>query len=85
MLFVAFRSLSKQLLVISGILAACTLIVWAFNGRPAAIALVDFAVVQTKGPWVWTFGYGLATFVTKRGRLLPLDINGVLVANEVTL
>ena len=84
MLFAAFKSLSKQLLAISIILAACALITWIINGHEAALRLLDTAVVAMKGPWVWTFGYGLASFVTQQGRLLPAAVNGVLVANEVT-
>src|SRR5262245_40221839 len=37
-----------------------------------------------KGPWVWTFGFGLASFITRRGRLLPATLDGVLVANDCT-
>src|SRR2546429_5013919 len=37
-----------------------------------------------KGPWVWTFGFGLASLITRRGRLLPTALNGVLVANDST-
>lgn len=84
MLFTALKSLSKQLLLSSGILIVCSLITWVVDGREAAIALIRIAVVGTKGPWVWTFGYGLASFITRQGRLLPIAVNGVLVPNEVT-
>ena len=84
MLFAAFKSLTQQFLVISGILVVCALIAWLANGREAAVSLVATAVIGMKGPWVWTFGFGLASFVSTRGRLLPLDINGVLVTNEIT-
>jgi hypothetical protein len=83
-LFAAFKSLSQQFLVISMLVVACALIAWLFNGRQAAIGLVETAVIGMKAPWVWTFGFGLASFVSRRGRLLPLDINGVLAPNEVT-
>jgi hypothetical protein len=83
MLVSAFKSLWKQLLVITGILAACSLVVWAVDGRQSAIDFLDTAIVKTKGPWVWTFGYGLASFIAYRGRFLPAAIGGVLVANEV--
>lgn len=84
MLFAAFKALSRQLLIICGLLALSAAIAWLFNGQSAAIGLVDTAVRGMKAPWVWTFGFGLASFVAKRGRLLPLDINGVLVANDTT-
>jgi hypothetical protein len=83
-LFAAFKSLSQQFLVISGLVLVCALAAWLFNGRQSAVSLVDTAVIGMKGPWVWTFGVGLASLVSKRGRLLPLDINGVLVPTEVT-
>jgi hypothetical protein len=70
--------------MISGLLVACALIAWLSNGRQSAIDLVETAVIGMKAPWVWTFGFGLASFVSRRGRLLPLDINGVLAPNEVT-
>lgn len=84
MLFAAFKSLGRQLAIISAILLACSLLIWGINGREAAIGLIETAVIGMKGPWVWTFGCGLASFVTLQGRRLPLDINGVLVPNEVT-
>lgn len=84
MLFAAFKSLVQQFLLICGLLAVCAIAAWLFNGRDAAVGLIQTAVVGMKGPWVWTFGVGLAAFVSTRGRLLPLDINGVLAANEVT-
>lgn len=84
MLFSAFKSLSQQFLVISGLVVVCAVVAWLLNGRQAAVSLVDTAVIGMKGPWVWTFGFGLASFVAKRGRLLPLDINGVVVPSEVT-
>ena len=84
MLVAAFKSLWKQFVVISGILAVCSLIVWAINGHQAAIDLLDTAIAKTKGPWVWTFGYGLASFITYRGRFLPAAIAGVLVPNHTT-
>jgi hypothetical protein len=83
-LFAAFKSLGQQFLVISGLVLVCALVAWLFDGRQAAIGLIDTAVVGMKGPWVWTFGFGLASFVSQRGRRLPLDINGVLAPNEVT-
>ena len=85
MLIAAFKSLCKQLIVISMVLAACSLIVWAMQGQEVALRLIDTAVVRMKGPWVWTFGYGLASFVTLRGRFLPAVLDGLLVTNEVTL
>jgi len=83
-LFAAFKSLTQQFLVISGLLVVCALVTWAFEGRQAAVNLVAIGVIGMKGPWVWTFGFGLASFVSTRGRLLPLDINGVLAPTEVT-
>ncbi len=84
MLFSAFKSLSQQFLVITGLIVLCAVVAWLLSGRQAAVDLVDTAVIGMKGPWVWTFGFGLASFVSKRGRLLPLDINGVVVPSEVT-
>ncbi len=84
MLFSAFKSLSQQFLVITGLIVLCAVVAWLLSGRQAAVDLVDTAMIGMKGPWVWTFGFGLASFVSKRGRLLPLDINGVVVPSEVT-
>ena len=84
MLIAAFKSLGIQLLVISGILAVCAGVVWVFDGRQAAEELVQIAVPQMKGPWVWTFGFGLATFVMRRGRFLAAALSGVLMPGEVT-
>lgn len=84
MLVVAFKSLWTQLLVISGILAVCSLLAWAVDGEQAAIDLLDTGIMKMKGPWVWTFGFGLSSFIVYRGRFLPASIGGVLVANEVT-
>jgi len=84
LLFAAFKALSKQFIVISSILAVCSFIIWLKDGRDAAIALLDIAIVRMKGPWVWTFGAGLASFIVDRGRLLPATLGGVLVPNEIT-
>jgi hypothetical protein len=83
-LVAAFKWLSVQLIVISGLLAGCSLIVWVIDGRQGVTGLIETAVLRMKAPWVWTFGYGLASFIGDRGRLLPAAINGVLVHNEVT-
>ena len=83
MLVAAFKSLSAQLLVITGILAVCAVVTWAVDGRQSAIAFLETAIVKMKGPWVWTFGFGLASFIAYRGRFLPASIGGVVVADEV--
>jgi hypothetical protein len=84
LLFASFKALCKQFIIISAILVFCSLVVSIKEGREAAIALLDIAVVRMKGPWVWTFGFGLASFIVDRGRLLPAALNGVLIANEAT-
>ncbi len=84
MLLQAFKSLWTQLLVITGLVGVCSLVVWGLNGPDAALALITTTIVQMTGPWVWTFGYGLASFVRQRGRLVPAMLDGVLVSNEVT-
>jgi len=83
-LIAAFKSLWKQLLLISGILAVSALTAWVFDGKQAAIDLLNTAITKMKGPWVWTFGFGLASFITNRGRLLPAALDGVLFTNEGT-
>jgi hypothetical protein len=84
-LIAAFKWLCKQLIVISAILAVCYLLVLVVQGESAAVALISTAVVGMKGPWVWTFGFGLASFIADRGRLLPAVLDGILVPNEATL
>ena len=84
MLVAAFKSLWTQLVVIGVLAGVCSLVVWRFDGRQAAIELIDIGVARMKGPWVWIFGYGLASFVRNRGRLLPACLNGVLVASAST-
>ncbi|MBI4663297.1 MAG: hypothetical protein HY735_31235 [Verrucomicrobia bacterium] len=84
MLIAAFKSLWIQFIVISGILAVCSVAVWIVDGRSAAIQLLDLSIKRMKGPWVWTFGFGLAWFIMHRGRMLPAALDGVLVSNETT-
>jgi hypothetical protein len=84
MMVAAFKWLGIQLIVICAMIGVFSLLVWLTNGRQEALAFVETAVVRMKGPWVWTFGYGLAFFIMDRGRLLPSALNGVLVPNEVT-
>jgi len=60
------------------------MLVWLVDGPQAVIGFIDIGVARMKGPWVWTFGYGLASFVRNRGRLLPACLNGVLVPSEAT-
>ena len=83
-LVAAFKALATQLLVIAGIIAGCSLVVWLAGGQAAVVGLIATGVVGMKGPWVWTFGYGLASFVRDRGRHLPAILDGILVPNEVT-
>jgi hypothetical protein len=80
----AFKALAKQLLIISVIIAFAATVVLLIDGKAAALALLTTAVVGMKGPWVWTTGYGLASFVTDRGRSLPATINGFLEPNDVS-
>jgi len=84
MLIAAFKWLGIHLIVISSLIAVCALLVWLFQGRQDALALVESAVLRMKGPWVWTFGYGLAYFVMDRGPVLANSLNGILVSNEAT-
>jgi hypothetical protein len=83
MLIAAFKWLGIQLIVIIGIIGICSIVVWIVNGRQEVTGLLETAVLRMKGPWVWTFGYGLASFVMDRGRVMPLMLNGVLAPSEV--
>jgi len=84
MLIGAFKWLGIHLIVICVILCIFALLVLVINGRQEALAFLDTAVLGMKGPWVWTFGYGLAFFIMDRGRTLPLELNGILVPTELT-
>jgi hypothetical protein len=83
MLIAAFKSLGIQLIVISVIIGGFSLLVWLVDGRQEALAYLQTSVVGMKGPWVWTFGYGLASFIRDRGRAIPLELEGVLVSNDL--
>lgn len=85
MMIAAFKWLLIQLIVISVMLGVFSCLVLVINGRQEALGFLQTAVVGMKGPWVWTFGYGLAFFIMDRGRTLPLALKGVLVPNELTL
>ncbi|MBA4072714.1 MAG: hypothetical protein C0497_12890 [Gemmatimonas sp.] len=78
MIIVAFRCLARQLVVISGALVVVAGLVWLTADRAAALRLLETGVVDMNGLWVWTLGYGLASFVTTQGRRLSLDVDGVL-------
>ncbi len=84
MLIAAFKWLGIQLIVISVMIGVCSLFVWLADGKQAAIGLIETSVLRMKGPWVWTFGVGLASFVMSRGRVLASALDGVMVPNEVT-
>jgi hypothetical protein len=84
MLVSAFKWLAIHLIVISALIAVCGLLVWLFQGREDALQLVESAAVRMKGPWVWTFGYGMAYFIMESGPTLASSLNGVLVPNDVT-
>ena len=83
MIIAAFRWLGIQLIVICVMLGLSSILVWMANGREEALNFIQTAVVRMKGPWVWTFGYGLAFFIMDRGRTLPAELKGVLVENEI--
>ena len=85
MLIAAFKALWKQLIVITAIIALCSLVVWLGDGKESVVALIATGVSGMKGPWVWTFGWGLASFVRDRGRAFPADLSGILVPNEVSI
>lgn len=78
MIVVAFRCLARQLVVISGAFLVVAGLVWLTADRAAALRLLETGVVDMNGLWVWTLGYGLASFVTTQGRRLSLDVDGVL-------
>jgi hypothetical protein len=84
MVIAAFKWLGIQFIVIGAMLSIFALLVLVVNGRQEALAFLNTAVIGMKGPWVWTFGYGLAFFIMDRGRILPLDLNGILVPTELT-
>lgn len=84
MIIVAFRCLARQFVVISGALVVVAGLVWLTAGRAAALRLIETGVVDLNGLWVWTLGYGLASFVAIQGRRLPLDIGGVLEPSVTT-
>ena len=84
MMIAAFKWLGIQLVVICVMLGVFSFLVLLINGPQEALGFIETAVVGMKGPWVWTFGYGLAFFIMDRGRTLPLDLNGVLVPTELT-
>jgi hypothetical protein len=84
MLIAAFKWLGIQLIVISMMIGVCSVLVWLVDGQQAALGLIETTVLRMKGPWVWTFGVGLASFVMARGRVLAAALDGVLVPNDVT-
>ena len=84
MMVAAFKWLAIQLVVICVMLGLFSCLVLVINGRQDALGFLQTAVVGMKGPWVWTFGYGLAFFIMDQGRSLPAQLNKVLVENEVT-
>src|SRR5260370_30081736 len=84
MMIAAFKWLGIQLVVICVMLGVFSCLVLVINGREEALGFLQTAVVGMKGPWVWTFGYGLAFFIMDRGRALPLALDGVLVPSELT-
>lgn len=85
MMIGAFKWLGIQLVVICVMLGVFACLVLVINGREEALGFLQTTVVGMKGPWVWTFGYGLAFFIMDRGRTLPLALEGVLVPNELTV
>jgi hypothetical protein len=84
MMIAAFKWLGIQFVVIGVMVGVFSCLVLVINGRQDALEFVQTAVVFMKGPWVWTFGYGLAFFIMDRGRALPLALDGVLVPSELT-
>lgn len=84
MLIAAFRALSTQFVVIAGICAVSAGAAWVIGGPASATDLMDIGVSRMKGPWVWTFGWGLASFIAARGRLLPLDVMGIFEPSDAT-
>lgn len=83
MLVAAFKWLGIQLIVISGLIFVCALLVWLFQGQQDALRLVESSVVRMKGPWVWTFGYGMAYFVMDRGPAFASSLSSIFVPNDV--
>jgi len=84
MMIAAFKWLGVQLVVICVMLGVFSCLVLVINGRQDALEFIQTAIVGMKGPWVWTFGYGLAFFIMDRGRAFPLALDGVLMPSELT-
>jgi ABC-type uncharacterized transport system permease subunit len=78
MLVAAFRALALQLIVIAIMVAVCATLVLIVQGPDAAIALLTTSVVGMKCPWVWTFGFGLATFIKRQGGSFAEALNGAI-------
>jgi hypothetical protein len=82
MLIGAFKALGLQFAVIASITALSALLVQLVNGSQPAMDLLNVGVAQMKGPWVWTFGWGLASFIARRGPLLTLHVNAVFDSSD---
>lgn len=83
MLLAAFRALFVQFAVISAICAAAAGLAWFVGGPAAANDVMNIGIWRMKGPWVWTFGWGLAAFVAVRGPLIALDVGGLFEPGDV--
>lgn len=83
MVIEVFRELARQLILITLILALCFTVTFLLQGRSEALALLETTVVRMKGPWVWTFGWGLVWIICRQGRQLPATLNELLRTNDV--
>ena len=90
MLLAAFRSLGTQCLTILLLLLALAGILAATGGVSQATAFLDVTLRGLKAPWVWTFGWGLHSFIRLSSSVLCLALLGVFrptsaVAEAVSL
>jgi len=85
MLFQASRALGIQLVVIAGIIVISSIVVYLVDGKQAMEELLSTGVEGMKGPWVWTFGAGLAMFIMNSGRHLAVSLTSVLSPGEAVL
>jgi hypothetical protein len=84
MLFSAFRSLAFHLLLIASILGLCAATIFLIESADAADAFLTTTISNLKGPWVWTFGYGLALFIRRNGLRFANDVRNILEDNSST-
>lgn len=82
MLLTAFKWLAIQFVVISLLLLSIWAALSTIYGGTYGQKFLEITITGMIAPWVWTFGYGLMTFIMTSGKSVANELNQIFEPGE---